>query len=362
MPKPARSAATTGPSGGVSPAARGRRHRLRARLRATLSVIPRAAALVALIVSFGGLTDASLPTASAQYPNPYATPTLPTNLPWYAPTSTPTPLGAGPGGPWPPAQTLPPPSGYGPDPAALPPGGLPGGAIVPGAVPQASPATPDLCYGDELITFAPEGPRVGNDLLIAVTSGRPHPYGRLVGTEKTQFVRERLGQRGYVWEWVVQPTYPGQHEYTFYVDSTVLCQKIQLRVLRSLATSTPKPPEAYGYDYGNTNSKDNVAYDAPYYDPTYPMYYPTYPIATTGPYPGAFNPIAYLNQGDRYGCRDFASQANAQAVLRADPTDPNRLDTDPRDGLACGNAEAERDGVAGGFMPPPFDPTRVPRP
>jgi hypothetical protein len=62
----------------------------------------------------------------------------------------------------------------------------------------------------------------------------------------------------------------------------------------------------------------------------------------------AFDPSAYLGQGDAYNCADFASQAQAQAVLRADPSDPNRLDAD-RDGIAC-----ERN-------PAPYDPTPVPR-
>ena len=44
----------------------------------------------------------------------------------------------------------------------------------------------------------------------------------------------------------------------------------------------------------------------------------------------------------------FSSQADAQAVLRADPSDPNRLDGD-QDGVAC-----ERN-------PPPYDRVPVPR-
>jgi hypothetical protein len=93
--------------------------------------------------------------------------------------------------------------------------------------------------------------------------------------------------------------------------------------------------------------------------PTFAVATPT--VATATPTPAAFDPRRYLGQGNRYGCLDFASHAQAQAVLRADPTDPNRLDTNPRDGLACGGMEASADGVAGGFMPPPFDGTRVPR-
>ena len=50
-----------------------------------------------------------------------------------------------------------------------------------------------------------------------------------------------------------------------------------------------------------------------------------------------FYPSQYIGQGDAFNCAEFASQADAQAVLRADPSDPNKLDTDrPRpDGLAC---------------------------
>jgi endonuclease YncB( thermonuclease family) len=65
--------------------------------------------------------------------------------------------------------------------------------------------------------------------------------------------------------------------------------------------------------------------------------------------PAGFDPARYVGQGNRYNCSAFVSQAQAQAVLRADSRDPNRLDAD-RDGLAC---ETNR---------PPFDLVPVPRP
>ena len=52
--------------------------------------------------------------------------------------------------------------------------------------------------------------------------------------------------------------------------------------------------------------------------------------------------------GDAYNCPKFASQTQAQAVLRADPSDPNRLDAD-KDGIACETNRA------------PFDRVPVPR-
>jgi hypothetical protein len=64
---------------------------------------------------------------------------------------------------------------------------------------------------------------------------------------------------------------------------------------------------------------------------------------------------------DKYGCTAFASQAEAQAVLRLAPKDPNNLDGN-RNGVACDGADAFMDGVAAGLMPQPFDVTPVPRP
>lgn len=55
-----------------------------------------------------------------------------------------------------------------------------------------------------------------------------------------------------------------------------------------------------------------------------------------------FNPADYLDQGDAYNCNAFANQAQAQAVLRADPTDPNQLDAD-NDGIACERNRVPRD-------------------
>lgn len=57
-----------------------------------------------------------------------------------------------------------------------------------------------------------------------------------------------------------------------------------------------------------------------------------------------FRPWEYLDAGDAFNCPAFASQADAQAVLRADPSDPNNLDTD-KDGIACESNRAPRDTV-----------------
>ena len=148
----------------------------------------------------------------------------------------------------------------------------PAGLAGPGLVPQTEPAGPtltptptptatvDLCYGDEQILFAPDTPRIGSDLVITVSSAHPHPYGRLAGTERTTFVREHPGQLGTVWEWTVSPTAPGEHEYTYYVDSTIPCAKVRLRVQQALGSvSTSSSSGDNGS--GDNNSGDNGSGD-----------------------------------------------------------------------------------------------------
>ena len=57
-----------------------------------------------------------------------------------------------------------------------------------------------------------------------------------------------------------------------------------------------------------------------------------------------FDARTFIGKGNAFNCPAFASQAQAQAqaVLRADPRDPNRLDPD-RDGVACESIRAPRD-------------------
>ena len=48
----------------------------------------------------------------------------------------------------------------------------------------------------------------------------------------------------------------------------------------------------------------------------------------------SFSPKPYIIHGDSYDCLEFATQADAQAVLKADPSDPNHLDPE-HTGVAC---------------------------
>lgn len=61
-----------------------------------------------------------------------------------------------------------------------------------------------------------------------------------------------------------------------------------------------------------------------------------------------FDPTIYLGQGNAFNCADFSSQAQAQAVLQEDWSDPNKLDLD-KNGIACEH------------NPGPFDRFAIPR-
>jgi hypothetical protein len=58
------------------------------------------------------------------------------------------------------------------------------------------------------------------------------------------------------------------------------------------------------------------------------------PEPTPEPTPTPTTPPVVAPHGDDKDCKDFATQAAAQAVLDADRSDPNRLDAD-HDGYAC---------------------------
>lgn len=76
---------------------------------------------------------------------------------------------------------------------------------------------------------------------------------------------------------------------------------------------------------------------------------PLMPTAT--PRPPGFDPRWYIEKGKIFGCLFYKNQSQAQAVLRADPSDPNQLDTD-RDGIACNQLPIKE----------PYDRTPVARP
>jgi Staphylococcal nuclease homologue len=65
--------------------------------------------------------------------------------------------------------------------------------------------------------------------------------------------------------------------------------------------------------------------------------------------------------GSDLDCDDFDSQVEAQAVLEADPSDPNGLDADS-DGLACEQSSGESDDTASPTASPAASPSPSPSP
>ncbi|MEE9204642.1 MAG: hypothetical protein V3U08_06450 [Nitrospirales bacterium] len=63
---------------------------------------------------------------------------------------------------------------------------------------------------------------------------------------------------------------------------------------------------------------------------------------------GNFEPVPYHGKPIAKNGADFKSQAEAQGLLRADPSDPNRFDRD-------------QDGIVGEGNPAPYDRDAVPR-
>ncbi|MER5867065.1 excalibur calcium-binding domain-containing protein [Kitasatospora sp. NPDC002040] len=61
-----------------------------------------------------------------------------------------------------------------------------------------------------------------------------------------------------------------------------------------------------------------------------------------GPPEHPFDVAPYVRQGHVVDCGAFTSQADAQAVLRADALDPNALDRDG-DGIACPDLPGPKD-------------------
>jgi micrococcal nuclease len=190
------------------------------------------------------------------------------------------------------------------------------------------PRTAVQCFGKEASNYATEllsGQTVG--LEADSSQGDKDTYGRLLRyiwlTDGRLFNLQTIAA-GYA------------HEYTYRLPYKYQAQfKDAERHAREAAIGLWSPDTCGG----NTQASAQVPQTAPQpVSPPQPAPKAQPPAPAQPPpaqAPAGFNPQAYLGQGDRYNCSDFASQAQAQAVLRADPSDPNKLDGTDRDGIAC---------------------------
>src|SRR5215212_8912736 len=81
----------------------------------------------------------------------------------------------------------------------------------------ASAVEPDICFGDE-------------DLLIAATSSVQHRGVWLQGTARPTLLRERVGMKGFVWDYVITPRVDGSYQSRFCVDSVIQCAEAAIAV------------------------------------------------------------------------------------------------------------------------------------
>jgi hypothetical protein len=111
---------------------------------------------------------------------------------------------------------------------------------------------PDLCAGDETLTYVPSNPAVGEEFVIVATSAKHHRGVTLVGTSSGSYQGEYVGQLGWVWRWRVVPRLKGEHRFHLYVDATTPCGEITVDVARSRLSN-----DSNGNNSGNGNNSNN---------------------------------------------------------------------------------------------------------
>ncbi|GIW07113.1 MAG: hypothetical protein KatS3mg060_1918 [Dehalococcoidia bacterium] len=79
-------------------------------------------------------------------------------------------------------------------------------------------ATPTACNGDEVMTFNPPNPNVGQQFSIEVTSARASTNVGLNGPFNPSFAGAAGGGRGTIWTWNAVPNQPGSFTYTFTIN------------------------------------------------------------------------------------------------------------------------------------------------
>jgi micrococcal nuclease len=218
------------------------------------------------------------------------------------------------------------------------------------------PRVPVQCFGREASARAHallDGQTVG--LERDSSQGERDRYGRLLAylwlPDGRDFAQVMIGE-GYAFEYTYRLPYAHQEEFQaaeagarehalgLWAPETCAGRAVPADRVGGAPTPGPGVTPAPGGPSPSSPPPPRGTVPAPTATP--PAGAP--PVRT----PPGFDPAAYVGRGDAFDCGHFRSQADAQAVLRADPRDPNRLDGD-RDGVAC---EANA---------PPLDLQRVPR-
>jgi len=100
----------------------------------------------------------------------------------------------------------------------LPAAGVPLSALPEEQAPIPLPHPVSDCGGDEVMSFNPSNPTVGQQVFISVTSAKALTDIGLSGSFDPSFAGQQTGGKGYIWSWSVTPTNPGRFDYDFTVD------------------------------------------------------------------------------------------------------------------------------------------------
>jgi hypothetical protein len=117
---------------------------------------------------------------------------------------------------------------------------------------------PDLCAGDERISFVPADPSAGQAILVTVSSASSHRGAFLIGSAPADPKPTFQGQLGVTWPFIVVPKNGGLHVFRFYVDGLLLCAEASVMVQPNSAANavapTPTPNSKSDHDNGNSSN------------------------------------------------------------------------------------------------------------
>jgi micrococcal nuclease len=200
------------------------------------------------------------------------------------------------------------------------------------------PSKPVQCFGPEATARTTElalGKAVGLELDVQ----QRDRYGRLLAyvwpDGSMLMLNEQLAAEGYA----LPLTIPPNVKYAEQFRAASASARESGLGLWADCQADGGVTEAEDYD-ATTDDSSSVPPAPPAAAPPAAPAPPPAPAAVPLPAPAPKPATVFVDKD----CKDFPSQAAAQAELRADPTDPHGLDAD-RDGIACESNRAPRDTV-----------------
>jgi serine/threonine-protein kinase len=103
-----------------------------------------------------------------------------------------------------------------------------------------SSPTPQICSGNEAMTFSPASPIVGQQFTIAVTASQNDTNVKFSGPDNPQGPTTRTNNGKFEWDWQVTPSSAGHKDYYFFAQTSTLCTTNFVIVISP--TSTPIKP------------------------------------------------------------------------------------------------------------------------